>query len=148
MRPITPTSLLDSICWSISEPTSTAAIYTDSLSSEGASEQRTPQFFDAKGDAKDSEASFANLTRPLTERFFISLPFSTQLKPNSGGSLSSRSATSQDIYIFVYLFAVRNLKWYSGTIFLPYYFLLTDFLRWGHLQERFSVMPALRASRC
>ncbi|GMN63321.1 hypothetical protein TIFTF001_032404 [Ficus carica] len=67
MRPITPTSLLDSICWSISEPTSTAAIYTDSLSSEGASEQRTPQFFDAKGDAKDSEASFANLTRPLTE---------------------------------------------------------------------------------
>ncbi|EXB74916.1 hypothetical protein L484_018625 [Morus notabilis] len=67
MRPITPTSLLDSICWSISEPTSTASIYTDSFSSEGMSEHHTPQFFDAKGNAKDSEASFANFTRPLTE---------------------------------------------------------------------------------
>ncbi|XP_061965906.1 uncharacterized protein LOC133689850 isoform X2 [Populus nigra] len=67
IRPITPSSLLDSICWSISEPTSTASIYTDSFSSEDVSEQHTSVFFDAKGDIKDSEASFANLTRPLTE---------------------------------------------------------------------------------
>ncbi|XP_060963292.1 uncharacterized protein LOC133032805 isoform X4 [Cannabis sativa] len=67
MRPITPTTLLDSISWSISEPTSTVSIYTDSFSAGDGSEQHTPQFFDAKGDGKDSEASFANLTRPLTE---------------------------------------------------------------------------------
>lgn len=71
IRPITPSSLLDSICWSISEPTSTASIYTDSFSSEDVSEQHTSVFFDAKGDIKDSEASFANLTRPLTERLLF-----------------------------------------------------------------------------
>ncbi|KAF5743146.1 putative topbp1 [Tripterygium wilfordii] len=67
MRPITPSSLLDSICWSISEPTSTASIYMDSFSAEDGSENHTSISFDAKGDGKDSEASFANLTRPLTE---------------------------------------------------------------------------------
>ncbi|XP_062159473.1 uncharacterized protein LOC133866838 [Alnus glutinosa] len=67
IRPITPSCLLDSICWSISEPTSTASIYTDSFSVDGASEQHSPVFLDAKGDGKDLEASFANLTRPLTE---------------------------------------------------------------------------------
>lgn len=67
IRPITPSSLLDSICWSISEPTSTASIYTDSFSSDDGHENYPRTFFDAKGDGKDSEASFANLTRPLTE---------------------------------------------------------------------------------
>ncbi|KAL5559588.1 hypothetical protein UlMin_035799, partial [Ulmus minor] len=67
MRPITPSSLLDSICWSISEPTCTAAIYTDSFSGEDVGEHHPPEYFDAKGDGKDSESSFANLTRPLTE---------------------------------------------------------------------------------
>ncbi|KAJ6382581.1 hypothetical protein OIU77_031094 [Salix suchowensis] len=67
IRPITPSSLLDSICWSISEPTSTASIYTDSFSSEDVSEQHASVFFDAKVDIKDSESSFANLIRPLTE---------------------------------------------------------------------------------
>ncbi|KAL6207667.1 hypothetical protein ACLB2K_018622 [Fragaria x ananassa] len=67
MRPITPSSLLDSICWSISEPTSAASIYTETFSFEDAGEHQTSVFFDAKGDANDSEASFANLTRPLKE---------------------------------------------------------------------------------
>nr|KYP45629.1 DNA topoisomerase II-binding protein 1 [Cajanus cajan] len=68
IRPITPNNLLDSISWSISEPTSTASIYTDSFSVEDPSENHTtPIFFDAKGDGKDSEASFSNSTRPLTE---------------------------------------------------------------------------------
>ncbi|KAL2637343.1 hypothetical protein AAZV13_06G051900 [Glycine max] len=67
IRPITPNNLLDSICWSISEPTSTASIYTDSFSVEDPSENHTSIFFDAKGDGKDSEASFSNSTRPLTE---------------------------------------------------------------------------------
>lgn len=68
MRPITPSSLLDSICWSVSEPTSTASIYTDSL---GSDDGRLPVFFDAKADGKESEASFTNLTRPLTERLVL-----------------------------------------------------------------------------
>ncbi|ONI33040.1 hypothetical protein PRUPE_1G401800 [Prunus persica] len=67
MRPITPISLLDSICWSISEPTSTASIYTENVSVEDATEHHTSVFFDAKADGKDSEASFANLTRLLKE---------------------------------------------------------------------------------
>ncbi|KAJ1382262.1 BRCT domain [Sesbania bispinosa] len=67
IRPITPNNLLDSICWSISEPTSSASIYTDSFSVEDPSENHTSIFFDAKGDGKDSEASFSNSTRTLTE---------------------------------------------------------------------------------
>ncbi|XP_073224540.1 uncharacterized protein [Cicer arietinum] len=67
IRPITPNNLLDSICWSISETTSTASIYTDSFSAEDPNENHTSIFFDAKGDGKDSDASFSNSTRTLTE---------------------------------------------------------------------------------
>ncbi|CAJ2643739.1 uncharacterized protein LOC123894189 [Trifolium pratense] len=67
IRPITPNNLLDSICWSISEATSTASIYTDSFSAEDPNENHTSIFFDAKGDGKDADASFSNSTRPLTE---------------------------------------------------------------------------------
>ncbi|XP_019179442.1 PREDICTED: uncharacterized protein LOC109174631 isoform X2 [Ipomoea nil] len=67
MRPITPSSLLDSICWSISEPTSTASIYMDSSSVEDANLQNTSVFYDAKEDGKESEFSFVNLSRPLKE---------------------------------------------------------------------------------
>ncbi|XP_027354891.1 uncharacterized protein LOC113864883 isoform X3 [Abrus precatorius] len=67
IRPITPNNLLDSICWTVSEPSSTASIYTDSFSVEDPSENPTSIFFDTKGDGKESEASFSNSTRPLTE---------------------------------------------------------------------------------
>lgn len=59
---------MDSICWSISEPSSTASIYTESSSVENAIEDQTSVFFDAKEDGKESESSFVNLSRPLTER--------------------------------------------------------------------------------
>ncbi|XP_062023401.1 uncharacterized protein LOC133739633 [Rosa rugosa] len=78
MRPITPSSLLDSICWSISEPTSAASIYTETFSSEDVGEHQTSVFFDAKGDGKESEASFANLTRPLKESEKSELIFKNQ----------------------------------------------------------------------
>lgn len=123
MRPITPTSLLDSICWSISEPTSTAAIYTDSLSSEGASEQRTPQFFDAKGDAKDSEASFANLTRPLTEseksevvfrNNFLTILFPvdrfSEVGPSSRTFFSDGGFTCLQVLDHIYAFYQENMS--------------------------------------
>ncbi|WJX41641.1 hypothetical protein P8452_28965 [Trifolium repens] len=67
IRPITPNNLLDSICWSISEATSTASIYTDSFSAEDPNENHNSIFFDAKGDGKDADASFSNSTRPLSE---------------------------------------------------------------------------------
>ncbi|KAI4379613.1 hypothetical protein MLD38_005889 [Melastoma candidum] len=65
IKPITPVCLLDSICWLVSEPTSSAYLYTDTLCSD---DGQTPLFYDAKVDGKESKASFACLTRPLTER--------------------------------------------------------------------------------
>ncbi|GAA0159016.1 hypothetical protein LIER_15901 [Lithospermum erythrorhizon] len=67
IRPITPASLLDAICWSISEPTLTASIYSDSSSAKDFSEQHTLELCDGNGEEKESEASFINMTRPLTE---------------------------------------------------------------------------------
>ncbi|MCL7040408.1 hypothetical protein MKW94_005443, partial [Papaver nudicaule] len=67
IRPITPSSLLDSICWSISEPTSSACIYTDSSGMEDSNEQRTSMFFDARAEGKESETSFEHFSRPLRE---------------------------------------------------------------------------------
>ncbi|VFQ60155.1 unnamed protein product [Cuscuta campestris] len=67
MRPITPNSLLDSICWSICEPTSTASIYIDSSSVEDTTLHNTCVFNDRNEVAKESEFSFVNLSRPLKE---------------------------------------------------------------------------------
>ncbi|KAH7850193.1 hypothetical protein Vadar_029042 [Vaccinium darrowii] len=78
LRPITPISLLDSICWSISEPTSTASIYTDSFSVQDASEHHKPVYFDAKGDGKEMESSFVNFSRPLMESEKTELIFRNQ----------------------------------------------------------------------
>ncbi|XP_075508355.1 uncharacterized protein LOC142545209 isoform X1 [Primulina tabacum] len=66
IRPITPSRLLDSISWSISDPTSKACIYTDSLSVDVIEDQGSA-FFDAKPDVKESDTLFVNLSRPLTE---------------------------------------------------------------------------------
>ncbi|KAK1414181.1 hypothetical protein QVD17_29922 [Tagetes erecta] len=54
IKPLAPSTLLDSICWSVSEPSSNAAIYTNS-------------FNDTNDDAKESDASFVNLSRPLSD---------------------------------------------------------------------------------
>ncbi|XP_058218209.1 uncharacterized protein LOC131329151 isoform X2 [Rhododendron vialii] len=78
IRPITPISLLDSICWSISEPTSTASVYTDSFIVEDASEHHAPVCFDAKGDGKESESAFVNFSRPLMESEKTELIFRNQ----------------------------------------------------------------------
>ncbi|KAI3945501.1 hypothetical protein MKW98_018318 [Papaver atlanticum] len=67
IRPITPSSLLDSICWSISEPTSSACIYTDSSGTEDSNEQHTSTFFDARAEGKESETTFEHFSRPLRE---------------------------------------------------------------------------------
>lgn len=68
IHPITPATLLDSICWTISEPTSSACIYTDSSWSDDANEQQRTTYFDANVDGKDPDQSADNLSRPLRER--------------------------------------------------------------------------------
>ncbi|KAK9101565.1 hypothetical protein Scep_024995 [Stephania cephalantha] len=68
IRPITPSTLLDSICWSVCDPSDTACIYTDFSSLEDSSELHTSVFFDARADGRDSEASFENFSRRLRER--------------------------------------------------------------------------------
>ncbi|KAI3935998.1 hypothetical protein MKX01_021949 [Papaver californicum] len=67
IRPITPSSLLDSICWSISEQTSSACIYTDDSGTEDSNEQHTSRFFDARAEGKESETTFEHFSRPLRE---------------------------------------------------------------------------------
>ncbi|XP_038700845.1 uncharacterized protein LOC119997735 isoform X2 [Tripterygium wilfordii] len=123
MRPITPSSLLDSICWSISDPTSTASIYTDSFSAEDVSENRTSVFLDAKGDGKDSEASFANLARPLTESEKAELIFKShfltilfpidrfaEMGPSSRTFFSDNGFTCIQVLDHIYAFYQDNMS--------------------------------------
>ncbi|KAJ1289832.1 hypothetical protein BS78_02G195000 [Paspalum vaginatum] len=67
IHPITPTTLLDSICWTVSEPTSSASIYTDSSWSDDANEQQITAYFDANGDVRDPDQPTDNFSRPLKE---------------------------------------------------------------------------------
>ncbi|GLT25651.1 hypothetical protein SLA2020_007690 [Shorea laevis] len=122
IRPITPSTLLDSICWSISEPTSTASIYTDSLSGEDASEHQSI-FFDAKDDGKDSVVSFTNLTRPLTEsekkelifkNHFLTILFPidrfSEMGPSSRTYFSDDGFTCLQVLNYIYAFYQENMS--------------------------------------
>lgn len=54
----------------MSEPTSSACIYTESSGPEDASEQRTSLFVDdARGDGRHSEVVSDSFSRPLSERY-------------------------------------------------------------------------------
>ncbi|XP_038884196.1 uncharacterized protein LOC120075098 [Benincasa hispida] len=123
IRPLTPSSLLDSICWSTSEPSSSASIYTDSFSSEGISEHHTPEFFDATGDGKESEASFANLTRPLSEseksevvfkNHYLTILFPVdrffEMGPSSRTFFSNKGFTCFQILDHIYAFYQENMS--------------------------------------
>ncbi|KAF7817339.1 DNA topoisomerase 2-binding protein 1 [Senna tora] len=123
MRPITPNNLLDSICWSISEPTSTASIYTDSLSVEDPSESHSLMFFDAKGVVKDTQASFSNATRPLTEsekselifkNHFLTILFPidrfAEMGPSSRTYFSHNGFTCLQVLDYVFAFYQENLS--------------------------------------
>nr|GEX23123.1 hypothetical protein [Tanacetum cinerariifolium] len=57
IKPLTPPTLLDSVCWSQSEPSSSASIYTDSEEAKTSINE----------DGKESDASFVNSSRPLSE---------------------------------------------------------------------------------
>ncbi|KAH6837098.1 hypothetical protein C2S53_016270 [Perilla frutescens var. hirtella] len=123
IRPIAPGSLLDSICWSISEPTSTASIYTESSSVENAVEDQASIFFDAKEDGKESEASFVNLSRPLTEseksELIFKGPFLTimfpvdrfsEMGPCSRTFFSNKGFTCLQVLDYIYAFYQENMS--------------------------------------
>ncbi|KAI4337205.1 hypothetical protein L6164_015650 [Bauhinia variegata] len=123
IRPITPNNLLDSICWSISEPTSTASIYTDSFSVEDHNGNYPSIVFDAKGDGKDSETSFSNSTRPLTEseksevifkNHFLTILFPidrfAEMGPSSRTFFSHNGFTCLQVLDHVYAFYQENLS--------------------------------------
>ncbi|GFP93189.1 DNA topoisomerase 2-binding protein 1 [Phtheirospermum japonicum] len=119
IRPITPGSLLDSICWSISDPISTASIYTESSSVENATEDRTSMFFDGK----ESETSFVNLSRPLTESEkselifkgnFLTIMFPvdrfSEMGPCSRTFFSNKGFTCLQVLDYIYAFYQENMS--------------------------------------
>ncbi|XP_010261804.1 PREDICTED: uncharacterized protein LOC104600519 isoform X2 [Nelumbo nucifera] len=123
IRPITPSSLLDSICWSISDPTSAACIYTDSSGFEDVSEQHTSVFFDARGDGRDPEALFENFTRPLREsekaelifkNHFLTILFPIdrfgEMGPSSRTFFSSNGFTCLQVLKHIYAFYQENMS--------------------------------------
>ncbi|XP_065850565.1 uncharacterized protein [Euphorbia lathyris] len=124
IRPITPSSLLDSICWSISEATTTASLYTDSLSGGDVSGYQTPLFFDTNEDTKDdSEASFMNLTRPLTEsekaelifkNHFLTILFPvdrfSEMGPSSRTFFSQNGFTCLQVLDHIYAYYQENMS--------------------------------------
>ncbi|XP_042485890.1 uncharacterized protein LOC122066108 isoform X2 [Macadamia integrifolia] len=123
IRPIAPSSLLDSICWSISEPTSTACIYTDSSGFEGVSDQDTSVFFEARGGGRDPEASFENLSRPLREsekaelifkNHFLTILFPVdrfgEMGPSSRTYFSDKGFSCFQVLDHIYAFYQENMS--------------------------------------
>ncbi|KAK4365006.1 hypothetical protein RND71_016364 [Anisodus tanguticus] len=120
LRHLFPSSFLDSICWSISEPTSTASIYMDSSSAEDTNQQ---VFFDAKEDHKASEASFVNLSRPLSESEkaelilktnFLTILFPidrfSEMGPCSRTFFSEKGFTCLQLLDYIYAFYQENMS--------------------------------------
>eukprot|EP00268_Persea_americana_P044628 TRINITY_DN4510_c1_g1_i3.p1 TRINITY_DN4510_c1_g1~~TRINITY_DN4510_c1_g1_i3.p1 ORF type:complete len:549 (-),score=83.24 TRINITY_DN4510_c1_g1_i3:401-2047(-) len=123
IRPITPSRLLDSICWSISEPTSTACIYTESSEIDGSIGQHTSEFFDARVDVRDLEASFDNFSRPLREsekmdvifkNHFITILFPVdrfgEVGPSSRTFFSDKGFTCLQLLDLIYAFYQDNMS--------------------------------------
>ncbi|GMI92624.1 hypothetical protein like AT2G26270 [Hibiscus trionum] len=122
IHPISPTSLLEPVCWCISEPTSTASILTDTLSGEDVSGHQSV-FLDANGDGKGSEASFTNLTRSLTESeknelifkpHFLTILFPvdrfSEMGPSSRTYFSDNGFTCLQVLDYIYAFYQENMS--------------------------------------
>ncbi|XAR57558.1 hypothetical protein NMG60_11025739 [Bertholletia excelsa] len=118
IRPINPSSLLDSISWSISEPTSTASVYMDSFCVE----DNTSVSVDAKWDVKESEPSFVNFSRPLMEsertelvfkNHFLTILFPVdryaELGPSSRTFFSDTGFTCLQVLDFIFAFYQENM---------------------------------------
>ncbi|CAL5081639.1 unnamed protein product [Urochloa decumbens] len=120
---ITPATLLDSICWTISEPTSSASIYTDSAWSDDANEQQSTTYFDANGDARDPDQPSDIFNRPLKEseqselifkNHFLTILFPIdrfgELGPSSRTFYNSGGFTCIQVLDHIYNFYQENMS--------------------------------------
>lgn len=115
IHPITPNSLLDSICWSVSEPTSSAHIYTESSGTDDASE--------AQSDGMHSQQLLENFSRPLNEsektEVIFKNPFLTilfpidrfgELGPSSRTFFSDGGFSCLKVLDYIYNFYQENMS--------------------------------------
>ncbi|KAL9239795.1 hypothetical protein vseg_014082 [Gypsophila vaccaria] len=122
LRPINSGSLLESICWSISEPTSAAAVYEESLLSTNDCDIQTNILLTGL-ERVDSDMSFSNLLRPLTESerselvfknhfFTILFPVDrfSEMGPSSRTFFSDSGFTCLQLLNFVYDFYQENMS--------------------------------------
>ncbi|CAN6204574.1 unnamed protein product [Urochloa humidicola] len=123
IHPITPATLLDSICWTISEPTSSASIYTDSSWSDDANEQQSTTYFDANGDVRDPDQPTDIFNRPLKEseqselifkNHFLTILFPIdrfgELGPSSKTFYSNGGFTCIQVLDHIYNFYQENMS--------------------------------------
>ncbi|KAL8141532.1 hypothetical protein V2J09_014564 [Rumex salicifolius] len=117
-----PSTLLDSICWSISESPSTATIYSDASVPENL-ESRASGFHDSKDDEKPLDTAFSNLSRPLNEseknelvfrHHFITILFPvdrfSEMGPSSRTFYSEKGFTCLQVLDLVYAFYQENMS--------------------------------------
>ncbi|KAL8222944.1 hypothetical protein R6Q57_020343 [Mikania cordata] len=111
IKPLTPITLLDSICWSISdEPSSNAAIFINS-------------FIDTNEDDKESDTSFVNLSRPLSDaekdelvfkNHFLTILFPvdrfSEMGPCSRTFFSDTGFTCSKLLNHIYAFYQENMS--------------------------------------
>ncbi|XP_047322381.1 uncharacterized protein LOC124926231 [Impatiens glandulifera] len=124
LRPITPSILLECICWSVSEPTSTASIYLDTSSVvDNGSEQKISVNLYGKDGGKESEATFMNHSRSLAESEKTELIFKNHLLsilypvdrysevgPCSRTYFSSTGFTCLQVLDIIYTFYQENMS--------------------------------------
>ncbi|KAL5716201.1 hypothetical protein ACHQM5_017925 [Ranunculus cassubicifolius] len=107
IRPITPSTLMDSVCWSISDPVSAAGVYTDVSRFEDHTEN----------------ASFENLSRPLKEseksekifkNHFLTILFPIdrfgEMGPSSRTFFSHDGFTCLQLLDYIYQFYQENMS--------------------------------------
>ncbi|XP_010548487.1 PREDICTED: uncharacterized protein LOC104819895 [Tarenaya hassleriana] len=123
IRQITQNSLMENICWTISEPTSSAAVFADSCSSsDEIGEPRQSVLPEGKNPGSDSVASFSNTTRPLTESektkvifkdHFLTILFPvdrfSEMGPSSRTYFSENGFTCLQILDSIYRFYQENM---------------------------------------
>ncbi|XP_074275831.1 uncharacterized protein LOC141599649 isoform X2 [Silene latifolia] len=122
LRPINSSTLLDSICWSISEPTSTVAVFEDSLLSKNVSGIQKHILFDGQ-ERLESDSSFSNLLRPLTESerselvfrdHFLTILFPVdrfaEMGPSSRTYFSDSGFTCLQLLEFIYDFYQESMS--------------------------------------
>lgn len=121
LHAMSPSTLLDSICWSISEPPSTATIYSDASVAENV--EAPSGLPDAKDDEKPLDTAFSNLSQPLKEseknelifrHHFITILFPvdrfSEMGPSSRTFYSEKGFTCLQVLDLIYVFYQENMS--------------------------------------